>query len=269
MTKFANKTVLITGGASGIGKIMALKILQMGALNMIIWDINKENIDSTVTEFKNAGYTLNPFLVDVSDLNQIKQTAKIVKEKFGKVDILINNAGIVVGKYFHEHSHEEIDRSMQINILALMHITHEFLWDMIEKDEGHIVNIASAAGLVSNPKMSVYCSSKWAAIGWSDSLRIEMETLTKNVKITTVTPYYISTGMFDGVKSPIIPIVKPENAADKIINGILNNKIFVRMPWLVYTLPFVKGILPARWFDFIVGKGMGVYKSMNEFKGRQ
>lgn len=269
MTKFADKTVLITGGASGIGKIMALKILQLGASNMIIWDINKENIDSAVAEFKNAGYTLNSFKVDVSDLNQIKQTAKAVKEQFGRVDILINNAGIVVGKYFHEHSHEEIDRTMQINTLALMHITHEFLWDMIEKDHGHIVNIASAAGMVSNPKMSVYCSSKWAAIGWSDSLRLEMETLTRNVKVTTVTPYYISTGMFDGVKSPIIPIVKPENAANKIIRGILNNKIFVRMPWLVYTLPFVKGILPLRWFDFIVGIGMGVYKSMNEFKGRQ
>ncbi len=269
MTKFANKTVLITGGASGIGKIMALKILQMGASNMIIWDINKENIDSTVGVFKNEGYTLNSFLVDVSDLNQIKQTAKAVKERFGKVDILINNAGIVVGKYFHEHSHEDINLSMQINILALMHITHEFLWDMIEKDEGHVVNIASAAGMVSNPKMSVYCSSKWAAIGWSDSLRLEMERITKNVKVTTVTPYYISTGMFDGVKSPIIPIVKPEKAADKIICGILKNKLFVRMPWLVYTLPFVKGILPVRWFDFIIGKGFGVYKTMEEFKGRQ
>jgi all-trans-retinol dehydrogenase (NAD+) len=269
MTKFANKTVLITGGASGIGKIMALKILQKGASNMIIWDINKENIDSSVAEFKSAGYTLHSFLVDVSDLNQIKQTAKAVKDKFGKVDILINNAGIVVGKYFHEHSHDEINKSMQINILALMHITHEFLWDMIEKDEGHIVNIASAAGMVSNPKMSVYCSSKWAAIGWSDSLRLEMERITKNVKVTTVTPYYISTGMFDGVKSPIIPIVKPEKAADKIICGILKNKLFVRMPWLVYTLPFIKGILPVRWFDFIVGKGFSVYKTMEEFKGRQ
>jgi len=269
MTKFTNKTVLITGGASGIGKIMALKSLKLGAANMIIWDINKTSIDATVDEFKKLGFAIHPFLVDVSDLNQIKQTAKEVKEKFGKVDILINNAGIVVGKYFHEHSHIDIDKTMQINTTALMHITLEFLFDMIEKDQGHIVNIASAAGMVSNPKMSIYCSSKWAAIGWSDSLRIEMEQLTKNVKVTTVTPYYISTGMFDGVKSPIIPIVKPEKAADKIICGIQKNKVFVRMPWLVYTLPFIKGILPLRWFDFIIGKGFGVYKTMEEFKGRQ
>jgi len=269
MTKFANKTILITGGASGIGKIMANKILKLGASNMILWDINKPNIDSTVEEFKNQGFAVHSYIVDVADTEQIKQTALAVKTKFGKIDILINNAGIVVGKYFHEHTHTDIDRSMQINTTALMHITLEFLFDMIEKDNGHIVNIASAAGLISNPKMSVYCASKWAAIGWSDSLRIELERITKNVKVTTVTPYYISTGMFDGVKSPIIPIVKPEKAADKIIRGILKNKLFVRMPWLVYTLPFIKGILPVRWFDFIVGKGFSVYKTMEEFKGRQ
>lgn len=156
---------------------------------------------------------------------------------------------------------------MNINISALMHITLEFLNDMIEKGEGHIVNIASAAGMVSNPKMSIYNASKWAAIGWSDSLRLELELISKNIKVTTVTPYYISTGMFDGVKSPIIPIVKPETAANKIIKAIKKNRIFIRMPWLVYTLPFIKGILPVRWFYFIIGKGFGVYKSMNEFKG--
>ena len=182
---------------------------------------------------------------------------------------MINNAGVVVGKYFHEHTHADIDFSMNINTSALMHIALEFLNDMIEKGEGHIVNIASAAGMVSNPKMSIYCASKWAAIGWSDSLRLELESIAKGVKVTTVTPYYISTGMFDGVKSRIIPIVKPETAANKIVKAIRKNRIFIRMPWLVYFLPLIKGILPVRWFDFIIGKGFGVYKTMDEFKGHQ
>ena len=89
------------------------------------------------------------------------------------------------------------------------------------------------------------------------------------MKVTTVTPYYISTGMFDGVKSRIIPIVKPETAANKIVKAIRKNRIFIRMPWLVYFLPLIKGILPVRWFDFIIGKGFGVYKTMDEFKGHQ
>ena len=140
---------------------------------------------------------------------------------------------------------------------------------MIAAKEGHIVNIASAAGMVSNPKMSVYAASKWAVIGWSDSLRLEMETLQSNVKVTTVTPYYINTGMFDGVKSRVIPIVHPEVAARKIISGIEKNKLFVRMPGIVYLLPLIKGILPVRWLDKIVGKWMGIYTTMKDFKGRK
>jgi len=267
MTKFADKTVLITGGAAGIGRLMAHKILKLGAKKMVLWDINKENLEFTTAELNSQGYNVFPYLVDVSDLEQVKTKAQEVKNEVGKVDILINNAGIVVGKYFHEHTHKDIDLSMNINTSALMHITLEFLNDMITNNEGHIVNIASAAGMVSNPKMSVYCASKWAAIGWSDSLRLELERIAKNVKVTTVTPYYISTGMFDGVKSRIIPIVKPETAANKIVKAIQRNRVFIRMPGMVYLLPFVKGILPVRWFDFIIGKGFGVYKTMSEFKG--
>jgi len=269
MTKFKDKTVLITGGAAGIGKIMAQKILNQGAKKMILWDISKENLDITSRELKDSGFNVYSYIVDVSSLEQVKENAKKVKEEVGSVDILINNAGVVVGKFFHEHSHEDIDFSMNINTSALMHITLEFLNEMIAKGEGHIVNIASAAGMVSNPKMSIYCASKWAAIGWSDSLRLELERISKNVRVTTVTPYYISTGMFDGVKSRIIPIVKPEKAAIKIVRGIRKNKIFVRMPGLIYLLPLIKGILPVRWFDLIIGKGFGVYKTMDEFKGHQ
>ncbi|MFP4025702.1 MAG: SDR family oxidoreductase [Thiohalospira sp.] len=269
MTKFKDKTVLITGGAAGIGKIMAQKILTLGAAKMIVWDINQENLEETTNEIKALGYTIFPYRVDVANIEQVKQTAQEIKDKVGMVDILINNAGVVVGKFFHEHSHQDIDFTMNINTSALMHVTLEFIDGMMKKGEGHIVNIASAAGMVANPKMSVYCASKWAAIGWSDSLRLEMERKHKKIKVTTVTPYYISTGMFAGVKSRIIPIVTPEKAAQKIVRGIMGNKIFVRMPRIIYLLPLIKGILPARWFDLIVGKGFGVYKSMDEFKGHK
>jgi all-trans-retinol dehydrogenase (NAD+) len=269
MTKFKDKTVLITGGAAGIGKLMAQKILSLGAAKIIIWDINQENLEKTANELKASGFTIFPYQVDVADLEQVKQTARKVKDEVGMVDILINNAGVVVGKFFHEHSHQDIDFTMNINTSAFMHVTLEFIDDMMKRGDGHIVNIASAAGMVANPKMSIYCASKWAAIGWSDSLRLEMERTHKEIKVTTVTPYYISTGMFAGVKSRIIPIIKPEKAARKIVRGIMKNKIFVRMPGIIYMLPLIKGILPARWFDLIVGKGFGVYQSMDEFKGHK
>ncbi len=130
------------------------------------------------------------------------------------------------------------------------------------------MNIASAAGMVSNPRMSVYCASKAAVLYWSDSLRLEMERGRTGVKVTTVTPYYIDTGMFAGVRSPWLPLVKTDRAARAIVNGVRRNRIFVRMPWMIYLLPMARGLMPQRIFDVVVGRGLGVYKTMDEFKGR-
>lgn len=269
MSQIENKKALITGGASGIGKLMGTLLLRKGLHTLVIWDVNETLLTTTADELTKQGFNVFTYVVDVMDTPAVIAAAAQVKKETGKIDILINNAGIIIGKPFTEHSHADIDRTMIINASALMHITKEFLPDMIAGKKGHIVNIASAAGMVSNPKMSAYVASKWAVIGWSDSLLLEMENAGTNVKVTTVTPYYINTGMFNGVKSNTIPMVDPEAAAAKIIRGIEKNKRFVRMPGIVYILPFVKGILPARWFDVVVGKWMGVYKSMNDFKGRK
>jgi short-subunit dehydrogenase len=225
-------------------------------------------MQSTAHEFKEAGYRVQIYKLDVMNTEEVIHTAQKVKQDVGKIDILINNAGIIVGKIFMDHTHEDIDKTMGINSSALMHITKEFLGEMVQSRLGHIVNIASAAGMVSNPKMSVYVASKFSVVGWSESLRLEMEEARTQVKITTVTPFYISTGMFDGVKSNIIPIVKPHVAVRKIIYGIEHDRLYVRMPGIVYWVYFFKGLLPVRWFDTIVGKWFGMHKSMNEFKGR-
>ena len=109
---FKNKKVLITGGCSGIGKIMARKSLERGASNLIIWDINEEGLAKTKEEFAKFGKEISTYKVDVSNLDEIKIAAQRVRTEVGKVDILINNAGIVVGKYFHEHTHEQIQKSL-------------------------------------------------------------------------------------------------------------------------------------------------------------
>ncbi|MFZ4619826.1 MAG: SDR family oxidoreductase, partial [Bacteroidota bacterium] len=264
MSEIKNSTVLITGGASGIGKLMGASVIDKGCTGLVIWDVNPQTLNETVKEFSARLKNVHGYIVDVANIEQIRFAAEKTLREAGPVDILINNAGIVVGKYFHEHTHADIDRTMSINADALMHITLEFLPGMIERKRGHVVNIASAAGMVGNPKMSVYASSKWAVIGWSDSIRLEMEKLRTNVKVTCVTPYYISTGMFDGVKSSIfVPINKPEPAVRKIINGIEKDKLHVRMPLIVYTLQLFKGILPTRAFDLIVGNFLKIYKTMD------
>jgi short-subunit dehydrogenase len=268
MSQIQGKKALITGGASGIGKLMGIELLKKGLNTLVIWDLNEALLQSTVVALKEEGFNVISYKVNVMDTETVIRTAKKVKEDVGTIDILINNAGIIVGKYFLDHTHEDIDRTMGINSSALMHITSEFLPDMVNMRQGHIVNIASAAGMVSNPKMSVYVASKFSVVGWSDSLLLEMRNADTNVQITTVTPFYISTGMFDGVKSNIVPIVKPDKAVKKIIRGLEKNSRYVRMPGIIYWVPLFKGILPAFLFDIIVGEWFGMYRSMDEFKGR-
>ncbi len=270
MSSIKGKTVLITGGASGIGKLMGEKLLKAGAKQLVIWDINRENLDKASSELKAGGFTVFPHIIDISDTDKVVELAKTVKKETGSVDILINNAGVVTGKRFANLSHKEIDFTMNVNSLAMMHITLEFLPDMIEKGNTHIVNISSAAGYVANPKMSVYAASKWAAIGWSESLRIELEELHKNLHVTTVTPFYINTGMFEGVKSNLfLPILDSDKITDVIIEAIKNNKLFVREPLLVKMVPLVKGILTTRVFDWFAGRVLGIYKGMDNFVGHK
>ena len=267
MKQLKGKTVLITGGASGIGKIMTRLFLEREA-KVIIWDINQPNIDKTVSEFLSIG-DVSGYKVDVANIEEVQSAAKIVKQEKGVVDILINNAGIVVGKYFHNHSAQDISRTMNINANAPMHITLEFLQDMMEQNSGHICNIASSAGLISNPKMSVYAASKWSVIGWSDSLRLEMKQLKKNIAVTTVLPYYINTGMFDGVESKI-PILEPEHTALKIVRAVENNRKMLTLPGYIYRFTRLgQAVMSINFFDWFAGSVLGIYKTMEHFSGHK
>ena len=267
MAHLAGKTILITGGASGIGKIMTRLLLERKA-KVIIWDIDRLKIDETMSELSKKG-ELFGFVVDVSDIQQIQETAKKVKQEIGKVNVLINNAGIVVGKYFHEHTTTDITKTMAINANAPMYVTSAFINDMIDQNSGHICNIASSGGLISNPNMSVYAASKWSLIGWSDTLRIEMKQLKKKVNVTTIMPYYINTGMFDGVKSKI-PILDPEAAALSIVKAIEKNKKMLTIPGYIYRhTRFGQAIMSINTFDWFAGKVLGIYKTMEQFTGHK
>ncbi|MEE4378362.1 MAG: SDR family oxidoreductase [Candidatus Competibacteraceae bacterium] len=268
MTTFANKTLLITGGAMGLGKLFAEKGVQENS-RVVLWDINEAALQTTAEQLKAQGGDVHTYVVDVSDYHAIEHAAKQVFEEVGPIDILFNNAGVVVGANFADHTAEQIERTIKINTSGVMHVARAFLPKMLEKGEGHVINIASAAGMISNPKMSVYAGSKWAVIGWSESLRIELQQMGfRNVRVTTVTPSYINTGMFDGAKAPLLtPILEPETIVNAVWNGVKKNRIIVRAPLTVYLIPIMKGLMPTRMFDLIAGKIMGIYKSMEHFKG--
>lgn len=272
MDSVSGKKVLITGAAMGMGKIYAQKAVAEGAAAVVLWDVNQQALDATVAELKAKGGKVSPYIVDVSKLEAIQDAAARVRKDVGDVDVLFNNAGIVRGKFFWEHDQfKDTWLTMAINALAPMYIAREFLPAMIAaKGECRVVNIASAAGLVSNPRMSVYCASKWSCTGWSDSVRLELEQCGHDhVKVLTVNPSYISTGMFEGAKGMLFtPILTPEYVTDKVWAAMKNGRARLILPWTVYLSNMMKGLLPLRVFDWVADHVFGVYKTMDDFKGR-
>lgn len=270
--------VLITGGASGIGRIMGRICLEKGASNLIVWDINQANIDKTEAELSDvkpaeAGVSkgqIHSYIVNVSDPQVIKSVYEKVKSEVGEVDILVNCAGIVRGNNtFDKQTVQDIDLTMDINANAPMYVALAVLPDMLRRDRGHICNIASAAGMLGVPKLSVYCASKWAVIGWTESMRVELKQARSHVRVTSVAPYFINTGMFDGVNSKVFPILDPEKTSAKIIRAVEVGKSFRGIPFAYHFIRIWQGLLPNFLFDFIFGKVFGVYSVMDHFTGRR
>lgn len=268
--------VLITGAAMGMGRLYAERAVAEGAKSVILWDRDAAALSSTASllaEQAREGTQVSSYVVDIADLGAIAQTAQRVRTEVGDPDIVINNAGIVRGSYFWEHDNGADTRpTMQINALAPMYITREFLPAMMANAyrEARIVNIASAAGMLSNPKMSVYAASKAALIGWSDSLRLELvQQDFGNVKVTTVSPSYISTGMFEGARGPLLtPLMTPEYVVDRVWKSMLAGKPMLTMPWTVGLSQVLKGVLPLPVWDAVAGRVFGVYGSMDKWVGR-
>ena len=237
---------------------MGRMALEKGARTFIIWDIN-------ITAIENVRKELAPYGNEIVTLAYKKTVADC-----GDIDIVINCAGIITSnKTFDQMTSDEILRTMNINTIAPMFVARAVLPDMLKRNRGHICTIASAGGMLSNPKMSVYAASKWGVIGWSDSVRIELQDSRSDVHITTVAPYYINTGMFDGVKSRIIPILKPEYVARRVIKGIERNKTFCGIPFGFHFIRFWQAILPTRVFDWLFGELFGIYHTMDDFTGRK
>lgn len=274
MDTVAGRKVLITGAAMGLGKSFAERAVRELAADVVLWDVNEQALKETAAELAAAGTSrVHHYVVDVSDAAAIAESAASVRADVGDIDILVNNAGIVRGNgYFWEtRDRADIDRTVAINSLAPMYITLEFLPAMVSgRTPARVLNIASSAALVANPRMSVYAGSKWAALGWSDSVRLELEQSgNDHVKVTTFCPTYINTGMFEGAKGFwFTPIIEQEDAVDTAWTQMKKGTPLVVMPWTSRFNRAVSGLLPLKVRDFYLDT-VGVYHSMDEFTGRK
>ena len=270
----AGQRVLITGAAMGMGRIYAERAVEERAAAVVLWDVNRDALEATAESLRAQGGVVHTFVVDLSRREAIASAAADVRREIGDIDILFNNAGIVRGKhYYWEHNAAaDIELTFAVNALAPMHMAREFLPAMIANQrESRIVNIASAAGLVSVPRQSVYGASKWALTGWSDSLRLELEQAGhRHVRVTTVNPTYISTGMFAGAKPMVMtPIMTPAYVTGRVWRAMKHGTPRVWLPKSVYLSAALKGILPLRAFDWMADRVFGVYRSMESFTGRK
>lgn len=265
--------VLITGAARGMGELYARRAVAAGARAIALWDIDEAAATALATDLGRSGADVRAYRVDVSQLEEIRAGVAQTLADFGGVDVLINNAGIVRGSLFWEHDAErDIELTLRINTLAAMWLTRELLPGMIEDTTRpkRVLNIASAAGTLANPHMSVYAASKWALIGWSDSVRLELSREGhRHVAVTTFCPSYVSTGMFEGARGPLLtPIMTPRAATAAAWNGMVTGRAMVSKPWTVKLAMALRGVLPTPVWDVIADKVFHVYSSMDTFTGR-
>ncbi len=263
--KFAR--VLITGGAQGIGREMALEFARKGA-ELVLTDINEDQLAATRKEVEELGARCLTYRMDVTDHDEIVAVRQKMLDDAGTIDVLVNNAGVVFGGPFLEVPLHEHILTYRVNIEGMVKVTYTFLPDLIGGNAGHLVNIASASGFIGLPHGSTYASSKWAAIGFSESIRLEMKRHGHDhVRTTTVCPSYVGTGMFDGAQpAKLTKMLDATKLAKRIVKAVLKDELWVLEPWLVKLTPAIKGALPTAVSDF-ASDLFGATGSMQDWRG--
>jgi len=269
MKDVKGKVVLITGAAMGMGKGLAELFGRDGA-RLVLWDLNGPELEKTAGQLKQAGIEVHTYLCDITNRAQVHERADQVHKEVGPVDVLVNNAGVVFGGELLKVPEEKIERTLQVNLLAYFWVTRAFLPDMVAKRAGHVVNLASAAGLMGVADLTAYCASKFGVIGFSESLRLEMRRAKlKDIKFTIVCPSYVSTGMFEGVQPPLFSaFLPPVVMVHKIYNAVKKDRVWVMEPASVKIMPFLKAVTHQSILDW-VSDMLGVNRSMQNWTGRK
>ncbi|NHM29012.1 SDR family NAD(P)-dependent oxidoreductase [Neobacillus terrae] len=238
MKNLVGKNIVITGASSGIGEKIAFKVAEMGARPILLARSSDKLND--VCEKINQQFDVSCIFypLDVGDFEEVKVVFRQLLQEVDHVDILLNNAGFGVFDSFQEANFEDIQRMFEVNVLGLMACTKEILSSMLERDTGHIINIASQAGKLATPKSSGYSASKHAVLGFTNSLRMELEET--NIFVSSVNPGPIETNFFNNadksgnyVKNIKKFMLKSDEVAEKIVDLMLKPKRELNLPkWM-------------------------------------
>ena len=269
MKNFKAKVFVITGAGSGIGRALAQQLAAAGAI-LILNDICHDKLHGTVQAVNAAGGTCCPYVADISDAQAVRNFAESVRKDFGRVDGLINNAGVAIGRLdFEEISLEDWQWIMNINLWGTIHVTRSFLPLLRESPQARIANLSSIYGFAAAKQRAAYCVSKAAVRSLSESLRQELRE--QGVQVTTVLPGLVATSItragrgwkcadeqsraawITETKAP----TDPAQAARQILKGIKagKRKVIIGMDaWLLAVLAYLFPGYYDRIINFFVVK---------------
>ena len=252
MKDFRDKSVLVTGAASGIGRATALAFAAEGA-NLIIADINEEGLKSTAKEIERLGRRAICVRTDVSKPEDVAALAQVSIKEGGGVDVLMNNAGVGLGALIRDMDPADWEWIMGINLWGAIYMIYHLLPQMIERGSGHIINLASGAGLVALPVLGAYSTTKFALVGLSGALRAELAH--HNIGVSVVCPGVIRTPIFQTGKVKGLSLevkevpgwigITPEKAAKAIIKGVKRNQARIIITPLMKIMAIVNSLLPG------------------------
>jgi len=261
--------VLITGAGRGIGRALSLRFAAKGA-TVIASDVDEPAAQTVVQEVRELGGSAEALMMDVTDPVSVAGARESINTAGGPITVLVNNAGTTRGGPFGDVPIADHVAVMDLNVNGMMIATHAFLPDLEAAKNAQLVNIASIAGYVGLPYGSSYAASKWAAIGFSESIRLELSQRdVDHVGVTVVCPGYVDTGLFAGAEPPRgTHLLTPEKVAAMTVRGVRRNKPYVRTPWLAKVAPPMRGVMPSRTAD-LISRAFGVDATMIGWTGHE
>ncbi len=268
MKDLNGKVAAITGAGSGIGRATALALCAEG-MKLALSDKELTGLDETAKMVEQAGGEVITHILDVTDAEAVDQWAVDTIAHYGAVDIIVNNAGVVLVVESHDQSHDELAWVMNVNFWGVVHGTRAFLPHLRSRNSGHIVNIASMASLSGLPAQSAYCASKFAVRGYSESVCADLAGT--GVGMTIVMPGGVATNLLEKARIRIagedeaaaesrrqafIGFLRtpPEKAAQLIVKGIKKNRMRQLVGVDARILDIVQRLIPGR-FARLTGAG--------------
>jgi NAD(P)-dependent dehydrogenase (short-subunit alcohol dehydrogenase family) len=234
MKDLKGKVALVTGAASGIGQATSLKFAQEQA-DLVITDLNEDGLNDTAEQIRALGRKVLPIRTDIARREEVEALCNNALEEFGRVDILMNNAGVALYADIIDTDLADWEWMLGINLWGPIYALHFLLPHMVARKSGHIINIASWMGLLGQPANGAYAASKFGIVGLSESLRAELERF--GIGVTVVCPGIVQTNIFKAVKvkgfkpevtkMPGFIGTTPEGAAMKIVHAVKKDKALV------------------------------------------